>query len=104
VTDADGWFHAPGIPRVWKTAIDPPVFGRYVPGFRHDGDEVSPPDGRPYVDPTVVKMRPLKTLEERCSGLHLPSVSIPGDAYPRVRKSYEAALDQCLAEKRKGLR
>jgi hypothetical protein len=103
VTDADGWFHAPGIPRVWRTAIDPPVFGFYVPWFRHEADEVTPPDGRPYMDPTVVKMRPLKTFEERCSGLPLPSGSIPQDAYPKVMASYQAAHDQCDAERRKVL-
>jgi hypothetical protein len=104
VTDGDGWFHAPGIPRVWRTAIDPPGFGFYVPWFREVAEEVTPPDGRPYVDPTVVKMRPLKTFQERCSNLPMPSTWIPENAYPKVMASYQAALKQCEAESREVVR
>lgn len=98
VTDADGWFEAPGISARWQSLIGPPCCGIYVPFFEPIAEEVTPPDGRPYVDPTVVKMRPQETWADRCHGLHLPSVWVPATAYPKIRESRDVARKVCDVE------
>jgi hypothetical protein len=66
VTDADGRFEIPRQTRLVTAFVNEPGFGFFAPGYLIQSHEVVPPDGRAYVEPTVVKMRPLKTREEKC--------------------------------------
>lgn len=66
VTDAEGNFEIPRRTRVFTAFVTGPGFSVFAPGYEMQEADVVPPVGRPYVDPTVVGMRPLKTREERC--------------------------------------
>lgn len=71
VTDTQGRFEVPRHSRLVTAFVSAPGMGFFAPGYLIQSHEVTPPDGRAYVDPTVVKMRPLKTREEQCK--HEPS-------------------------------
>ena len=66
VTDADGRFEIPRQTHFVTAFVNEPGFGFFAPGYLIQSEETMPPSGRKYVDPTVAKMRPLKTREERC--------------------------------------
>jgi hypothetical protein len=66
VTDAQGHFELPRLWRLWSLDVMEPGIGYFAPGYVATATEVTPPDGLPYLDPTVIKMRPLNTREERC--------------------------------------
>ncbi|HKY21277.1 MAG TPA: carboxypeptidase-like regulatory domain-containing protein [Vicinamibacterales bacterium] len=70
VTDASGRFEIPRLER-WSYWTREPDFEFFAPGYTMLGGafDVTPPGGRYLVDPTVVKLRPLKTREERCADL-----------------------------------
>jgi hypothetical protein len=65
VTDSGGRFEVPGVlpPLYWLLVRRPQVIF-FAPGYMLHAEGVTPPDGRPFVDPTVVQMRRLKTREE----------------------------------------
>ena len=65
VTGADGRFEIPRL-RVpfWKLGVQPPSFRLFAPGYKPHTDVVTPPGGKLFVDPTVVKMRRLETHAE----------------------------------------
>lgn len=65
VTDAEGRFEVPRLtPPFFTFRIFPPQITYFAPGYAPQAKAVTPPDGQPFVDPTVVKMRRLKTREE----------------------------------------
>ena len=66
VTDADGRFEIPRQTHFVTAFVNEPGFGFFAPGYLIQSEETMPPSGRKYVDPTVAKMRPLKTREEQC--------------------------------------
>ena len=68
VTDAQGRFELPRLWRLWAVDVMEPSFAYFAPGYVTQifEVEVTPPDAKRYVGPTVVKMRPQKTQEERC--------------------------------------
>jgi hypothetical protein len=66
VTDSQGRFEIPRLWRLWTINVKEPGVGYFAPGYVPVQAEVTPADGDPFIDPTVVKMRPLKTREERC--------------------------------------
>ena len=66
VTDAQGRFELPRLWRLWSVDVTEPGIGYFAPGYIAAAREVTPPDGVPFVDPTVIKMQPQKTQEERC--------------------------------------
>jgi hypothetical protein len=65
LTDAEGRFEIPrlSVP-LWKLGIQAGQVLYFAPGYEPHGKIVSPPDGQPFVAPTVVQMRRLKTREE----------------------------------------
>lgn len=71
VTDADGRFEIPRRTHFITAFVNEPGLGFFAPGYLILSEEVTPPNGRKYVDPTVVRMRPLKTREEQCE--HRPA-------------------------------
>jgi len=66
MTDAQGRFEIPRLWPLWTLNVLEPGVGFFAPGYIAMAQEVTPADGAPFVDPTVVTMRPLKTQEERC--------------------------------------
>ena len=66
LTDAEGRFELPRLWRLWAVDVMEPGTSYFAPGYVATAREVTPSDGVPFVDPTVVTMRPLKTVEERC--------------------------------------
>ena len=66
VTDADGWFEIPRQRRFFTLLVSSPRFDAFAPGYITESSDVTPPGGRPYADETILKMRSLKTTEERC--------------------------------------
>lgn len=86
-TDANGRFEVPRRTRFVTAFVNEPGIGVFAPGYLIQSHEVTPPDGRAYVDSTVVKMRPLKTREERCK--HRPGGPWL-EADPKVTKFKEA--------------
>lgn len=94
VTDAEGRFEIPRLWRLWTINVREPGVGFFAPGYIIERVEVSPPDGDRFIDSTVVKMRPLKTREERCQPLN--RIGAPShDGAPRFRQAvYE--YDQLL--------
>jgi hypothetical protein len=65
-TDAQGRFEVPrlSVP-FWKLGVNVGRMHYFAPGYAPDAEVVTPPDGQPFVAPTVVQMRRLKTGEER---------------------------------------
>ncbi len=66
VTDAQGRFELPRLWPLWTLNVMEPGIGYFAPGYVATAREITPPDGVPFVDPTVIKMQPQKTQEERC--------------------------------------
>lgn len=66
VTDTNGRFEIPRQSGFLTAFVSAPGISVFAPGYLMQEPEVTPAEGRPYVDPTVVKMRPLKTREEQC--------------------------------------
>ena len=66
VTDAAGRFEIPRQQRFFTLLVAAPRFAAFAPGYGAEAEEVMPPDGRPYVDATTVKLRRLRTREEQC--------------------------------------
>lgn len=97
VTDAQGRFEIPRLWRLWTLDVMEPTIEHFAPGYvlQDFGVEVTPPDGKQYVDPTVVKMRPLKTREERCQPRNYVGSPLH-DKAPRFREAvlrYRLGLD-----------
>lgn len=94
VTSSEGRFELAGRPRYWELFATRPAVGMFAPGYVASGREVIPPDGVPFVDPTVIKMRPLKTRQERCLPQNRAGVPLHGET-PRFRDAiyaYDRAL------------
>jgi hypothetical protein len=68
VTGPDGRFEVPRLGG-WKLSVQPPRFHIFTPGYVWDTELVTPPDAERFVAPTLVKMRRLKTREERLKNL-----------------------------------
>ena len=66
VTDSEGRFEIPRLWRLWTINVREPGVGYFAPGYVIEGVEVTPPDGERFIEPTVVRMRPLTTPEQRC--------------------------------------
>ena len=96
VTDADGLFELPQLNRVFTAFVAGPGINIFAPGYLMQATDVSPSDGDAYVDPTVVRMRPLETRDERCR--HEPVGVIP-DAHPYVPLFVRAVRDYWSALK-----
>ena len=86
VTDAQGRFELPRLWRLWTLNVMEPGIGYFAPGYIAMAEEVTPAAGVLYVDPTVVKMQPLKSQEERCR--RQPS-GVLHDKAPRFRRAVD---------------
>jgi hypothetical protein len=89
-TDADGRFEIPRQTHFVTAFVNAPGMGIFAPGYLIQSHDVTPPGGRAYVDPTVVKMRPLKTREERCK---YEPFGVPPDAHKSVPRFVQAQRD-----------
>lgn len=96
VTDGEGRFEIPRQTHLVTAFVIKPGLGFFAPGYLIQSHEVTPPDGRAYVDPTVVKMRPLKTREERCKYEPGSNVLVPGSEGPL----FSAAVDEYITNLR----
>lgn len=92
VTDAEGRFEVPRLSvSFWKLGIQPGQVSYFAPGYAPHAEVVTPPDDQPFLAPTVVQMRRLKTREERLERLSFASQpSIPLEK----RCLYTRALNQ----------
>lgn len=95
VTDAAGRFEIPRQTRFVTAFVIEPGISVFAPGYLMQEPDVTPANGRRYVDPTLVKMRLLKTREERCkfepSGVQADAhESVPG--FVTALRDYQAAL------------
>lgn len=66
VTDADGRFEILRRRRFLTLLVSEPRFGAFAPGYVAESEDTVSPGGQLYVDETILKMRLLKNLEERC--------------------------------------
>lgn len=90
VTHIDGRFEIPQQSGFVTAFVSAPGISVFAPGYLMQEPEVTPSDGRPYVDPTVVKMRPLKTREERC---RYEPFGVTADAHDKVPRFVQAQYD-----------
>ncbi len=89
LTDKEGRFYVP-----WFVGISPnpfsvvrwqPSFSVVYPGYRPERGEITPPDGKPFRDPTVIPMRKLRTRKERIDYIGaLPPGGVPDEAMPNL--------------------
>ncbi len=86
VTGADGRFE---IPRLSEGAlsVQPPRFHLFAPGYVPHADIVTPPNGEPFVDPTVTQMRRLKTKGELLKKSRGYPSGIPEEKMPEFLKA-----------------
>jgi len=95
VTGDTGTFEIPRETRFLTVFVREPGLGIFAPGYLIQAPEVTPAGGRAYVDPTVVKMRPLTTRDERCK---YEPFGITADAhrhvprFVRAQREYKVAL------------
>jgi hypothetical protein len=95
VTGADGRFELPRHTRFVTAFVSEPGVGVFTPGYLMLAPEVTPANGRQYVDPTVVNMRPLKTREEQCKYRWYGPLVDVGSTVPKMMDAihrYNAAL------------
>ena len=88
VTDAEGRFEVPrlSVP-FWKLGIQAGQVSYFAPGYAPHAELVTPPDGQPFVDPTVVQMRRLTTREERVEYQGRFPPSIPFEKMPNLLRA-----------------
>ncbi|MGH7324143.1 MAG: hypothetical protein ACREJ9_05785 [Candidatus Rokuibacteriota bacterium] len=91
VTDAEGRFEVPRRP--------PPFFDfrirlagvtYFAPGYVVHTEVVTPPNGQPFVDPTVVRMRRLKTRQELWEKSRARPSKVPDEKMPGFIKAINA--------------
>lgn len=88
VTDANGRFEVPRrSPPFFSFRIFDPKISYFAPGYEPIAEVVTPPEGQPFVAPTVVQMRPLKTREELLNKSRGYPTSIPENKIPEFLKA-----------------
>ena len=92
VTNSEGRFELAGRPRYWELFATRPAVGAFAPGYSAWGQDVTPPDGVPVVDPPVIKMRPQKTREERCRQQSIPVLHDRAPLFRRAIDEYILGL------------
>lgn len=89
VTDAEGRFKAPGRwPAIFWLMVQKSQLSYYAPGYVAHAVTVTPPDGRPFVDPTLIQMRRAKTRYEMSRSRSGPS--LPWERLLEIRKAVNA--------------
>lgn len=85
VTDADGRFEIPRRPPpFFSFRIFDPGITYFAPGYQPVAEVVTPPDGQPFVAPTVVQMQRLKTKAERIDFQRGLPPTMPASKMPRL--------------------
>jgi hypothetical protein len=83
LTDPQGRFEVPRLPSPFFTfRFFRPNVIYFAPGYAAHAELVTPPDGEPFVDPTIVQVRRLKTREERIRNQDRYPPSIPARKMP----------------------
>ena len=90
VTGTSGRFEIPRDRRFPTFLIRGPRFAVFAPGYVAEAEDVTPSGGRPYVDATILRMRRLETLEERCQ--YIPGS--PGIAAGRKVPLFATAVQE----------
>ena len=92
VTDANGRFEIPRRPRLLTALVSEPRFSAFAPAYLPVAEDVTPAGGRVFVDATVLKMRRLATIEERCRHRPgSPGITASGEA-PRFAEAVQAYM------------
>ncbi len=90
VTDAEGRFEIPRLALPFFTFwIFDPNIDWFAPGYEHAKLVVTPPGGEPFVDPTVIQMRRLKTREELLRKSRGYPSMVPRDKMPLFLRAIE---------------
>jgi len=89
LTDKEGRFYIP-----WFIGLSPSPFSIvrwqpgltiFYPGYRAEPGVVTPSDGKPFRDPTLIPMRKLTTRDERIRAVRgLPPSRVPDQAMPNL--------------------
>jgi hypothetical protein len=88
VTGADGYFEVPRLTG-FHLVVERPSMHLFVPGYVVESLSVTPETGEHYVDPTMFRMRKLKTREEiRRKAIYAP-VMVPPERMPRFLEAVE---------------
>ena len=92
LTRPDGTFEIPRLtPPFFRFRIMEPMFKVFAPGYAEQHRVITPATGEPFVAPTVIEMRRLKTRKDRLERLTFASQpSIPLEK----RCSYTQALNR----------
>ena len=93
VTDADGRFEIPRTTHLMTAWVEEPGFSAFFPGYLMQQPQITPSNGRPYVDPTVVRMRPLKTRQDQCKYEPGLSVFVSRNVIPRFAEAVDKYVD-----------
>lgn len=88
MTDANGRFEIPHRRRLLTALVSEPRISAFASARLPETEEVTPIGERPYVEPTILKMRYLETREERCK--HTPGS--PGIAASRQAPRFAEAV------------
>ncbi len=88
VSDAQGRFEVPRRrPPFFRLGILPPQLTYFAPGYKPVAEVVTPPDGQPFVAPTVVQMRRLKTRQELLEKSRARPAGVPLEKMTELTKA-----------------
>ncbi len=81
--DVEGRFEISRLsPPFFGFRIFPPGFTYFAPGYAAHSEIVTPPDGQAFVEPTVVRMRRLKTRQELWEKSRARPGGVPDEKMP----------------------
>lgn len=95
VTDANGRFEAPRLsPPFFSFRIFDPKISYFAPGYEPIAEVVTPPEGQPFVAPTVVQMRRLQTRKEALELIGRAVPNVPWEKRFEKMPHYLRALNE----------
>lgn len=98
VSGADGRVEIPAVSPLNSIFTLEVRFHAFAVGYEYADQtvHVTPTDGRAYVDPTVTRMRLLKSREERCAVANRPQIpSVDDERMPRFVSAIQRARSDC---------
>ncbi len=88
VTDAEGRFTTPRLsPPFFGFRILPADIALFAPGYAEQSEHVTLPSGQPFVDPTEIRMRRLRTRDEFDTKSRARPGGVPDDQMPGFLRS-----------------
>ncbi|MGH7310539.1 MAG: hypothetical protein ACREK6_17780 [Candidatus Rokuibacteriota bacterium] len=88
VTDADGRFTTPRLsPPFFGFRILPADIALFAPGYVEQSERVTPPGGQPFVDPTEIRLRRLRSRAELDKKSRARPGGVPDDKMPGYLRS-----------------